>query len=619
MAATTSSGSCVTCHGDVTGYSSDHRNGQISMAANINTSPNPATYSNKGLFFNQTSVPVLGGCSNVNCHFEATTPMWGSAPADTTCSTCHLAQPSTGSHTAHETWYGGTASCIKCHAARTTFQHATSAGNIGRTIDLTSLAGSYTGSNFNYLPSQSGTRTLGTCASLYCHSSGQGTTATDATPVYAATAPTWGGTAACGSCHATTAMASGSHTNHLAFDTNCGNCHTGAAAAAYNNAVHVNQLIDVAGSYTKGGAPGNGYGTCSTASCHGSNSPAWGANTDNASCTKCHGKPTVLANYSSANAWQAAPGYATTGTDINGQTGAFTNGVSNDQQVGAHDAHLRAINGYTDRKVLCTDCHSIPGTANHANGTINYVWSDQAKNVGTVGSVSTRGTLTPSYDGTSCSTNYCHGGVLNGGTDTTPAWNDTAYLTTYSKDATNCGKCHGAPPTSGATLGYDHNGITIATACTGCHGHEGSGATHIDGNLQAAGGACDSCHSYDTVGGVWGSGSHKDGATAEGWGAHARHIDHLKTLKGITLNAGTDTYGSANFNAICGVCHTQVPGDHSLDNSTARMINFNGDLLTYKFGPNNPIYNGVSGTPSSTTAKTCSNISCHTGLTPRWQ
>lgn len=612
MAATTASNSCVMCHGDVTGYSSDHRNGQISMAANINTSPKPAAYSNKGLFFNQTSVPVTGTCSNVNCHFETTTPVWGSAPVDTTCSTCHLAQPSSGSHTTHETKYGGTASCIKCHAARTTFQHATSAGNAGRTIDLTSLAGTYTGSNYNYLPSQSGTRNFGTCSTLYCHSSGQGTTANDAAPVYAATPPVWGGSAACGSCHATTTMATGSHSNHLALDTNCGTCHTGASATAYGTAAHVNQLIDVAGSYTKGGAPGNGYGTCSTAICHGPQSPIWGANTANATCTKCHGKPT-LTNYSSASAWQAAPGYAASGTDLAGETGTFINGVSSDAQVGAHDAHLRSINNYTTRNVLCVDCHAVPASSFHANGATNYTWSNLAKNVGTVGAVNTRGPLAPGYATSTCSTNYCHGGVLNGGSDTTPVWNDTAYLTAYSKDVTNCGKCHGAPPTvtTGFTLGYDHNGVSISTACLGCHGHEGNGATHIDGNLQAAGGACDSCHSYDTVGGVWGSGSHKDDPTNEGWGAHARHIDHLKTLTGITLNAGTDTYGSANFNAICGVCHTRVPGDHSLDNSTSRMINFNGDLLTYKFGPNDPIYNGVG--------KTCSNISCHTGATPRWQ
>jgi predicted CxxxxCH...CXXCH cytochrome family protein len=340
----------------------------------------------------------------------------------------------------------------------------------------------------------------------------------------------------------------------------------------------------------------------------------WGANTTDASCTKCHGKGTALANYSTTNAWQAAPGYAGTGTDINGQAGTFTNGVSNDAQVGAHDAHLRTINNYSDRKILCTDCHAIPGTANHANGATDYAWSNLAKNIGTT--TSDRGALNPGYATGTCSANYCHGGVLNGGSDTTPVWNDTAYLASYTKDATACGKCHGAPPTSGATLGYDHNGYTIASGCTGCHGHEGNGPNHIDGNLQATGGACNACHSYDTVGGSWGSGTHLDGAVAEGWGAHAQHIEHLKTLRGISLDANTDTYGSASFNAVCGVCHDRSPYYHTLDNSSARMINIS---TAYQTGASAPSYLGVSGTSSSVNPKTCSNIACHFNATPRWQ
>jgi predicted CxxxxCH...CXXCH cytochrome family protein len=720
--------SCIKCHGDaVLTYPTGHLTKQIHVQGNINSSPAVATYS-RAPFFNQTSIPPnpLGTCANVNCHFERISPQWGSAPlgaADTTtCATCHDALPATYAHGRHLAKYGNNlASCGKCHPDHTTFMHATSAGQAGRAIDLT--VGTYTGSNFNYLPSQAGTRTVGACSTSYCHSSGQGATANASAPVYAATPPNWGGTISCGSCHATSGLATGSHAKHLAADTNCGSCHAGASLAAYDSATHVDGQIDVGlGAYTAGGAPGNGYGscstaachanvygtgtvatptwgvtagcaachkdggaftadgspatgshalhmalagsacnqchagavkgtsggsshangtvevsdgytaspvakhaastfsgTCSTAACHGYKSPVWGANTANATCTKCHGKGTSLANYSTANAWQAAPGYGATGTDVAGQTGTFTNGVSNDQQVGAHDAHLRSVNGYTDRRILCTDCHAIPASTLHADGVTGFSWSSLAKNIGTTGSVSTRGALAPAYAAGTCSTNYCHGGVLNGGAGTTPGWNDTAYLTPYAKNAANCGKCHGAPPTSGATLGYSHGGLTIDSSCTQCHGHEGSGPTHMDGILQAAGGACNSCHSYDTVGGVWGSGSHMDGAIAEGWGAHARHIDHLKAAFGVTLDAGTDTFGSAAFNSVCGVCHTQDPANHTMDNSSGRMINFNGDLLTYKFGGAAPVYNGVSGTSSAVNPKTCSNISCHFGVSPRWQ
>ena len=43
---------------------------------------------------------------------------------------------------------------------------------------------------------------------------------------------------------------------------------------------------------------------------------------------------------------------------------------------------------------------------------------------------------------------------------------------------------------------------------------------------------------------------------------------------------------------------------------SARLINFNGSA-TYQFGASGPAYNGVIGTPSSTTPKTCSNISSY--------
>ena len=82
MTSAASPASCNPCHGngiDISTYSADHRNGLISMVPNINNSPKPggATYS-KSIFFNQTSVPITGTCSNINCHFESITPTWGS-------------------------------------------------------------------------------------------------------------------------------------------------------------------------------------------------------------------------------------------------------------------------------------------------------------------------------------------------------------------------------------------------------------------------------------------------------------------------------------------------------------------------------------------------------------
>ena len=172
---------------------------------------------------------------------------------------------------------------------------------------------------------------------------------------------------------------------------------------------------------------------------------------------------------------------------------------------------------------------------------------------------------------------------------------------------------------------YRDGGITLGPGnCSACHNHDGYGdARHINGTLEATGGSCSACHSYDTVGGVWGSGSHKDGAVAEGWGAHAQHIDHLKTTLGVTLNPDTDTYGSPAFKQVCGACHSSLTADHSMSNLNARNINF-GNTTTYNFGPAaRPFYNGSSGVSSARVTnpkpKTCTNVSCHFQTTKLWQ
>jgi hypothetical protein len=163
--------------------------------------------------------------------------------------------------------------------------------------------------------------------------------------------------------------------------------------------------------------------------------------------------------------------------------------------------------------------------------------------------------------------------------------------------------------------------VTLSpTACTACHGHSGSDATHIDGILQAAAGACNTCHDYDVdlATGDWG----KNPKAVEGWGAHAVHINHLKTLASVSLNPNGDVFGGANFNAVCGVCHTHQSGNHDMGGTpNTRTINFGDGQNTYMFSAvtGTITYNGVTGVSSATTPKTCSNVSCHFQATPWWQ
>ena len=201
---------CVKCHGGVAAsYTSKHA---VLNHYSIQISPSVRyiKYSTAGLnpgvtSFAQTPAPVLGYCSNASCHFESRSPVWGSDPlgavADlNSCSTCHNALPSTGSHTVHIAEHGNNLNaCTNCHSDHSVeakpFQHATS---VGRPIAIISFRGySGPGSNSLYLPSQKNDRTLGYCSTAYCHDDGLGNGAASLTE-----SPVWGASVAkCTVCH----------------------------------------------------------------------------------------------------------------------------------------------------------------------------------------------------------------------------------------------------------------------------------------------------------------------------------------------------------------------------------------------------------------------------------
>ena len=189
------------------------------------------------------------------------------------------------------------------------------------------------------------------CSNLYCHSSGQSANGQSATPVYASPNPTWNnsGNGACGTCHLTGAISTGSHAQHLSSTVTiqCGDCHTGAGnGMTVPTANHVNKSIDLASSlsYTMGGAPGNGYGRCNIASCHGSGTPTWGTSYAGGTdvCTKCHGTPSASP---ATNAQKAPP--------------KDTAGNSTGSKVGAHQSHLASTIGRTLAVTNVTLCRRL--------------------------------------------------------------------------------------------------------------------------------------------------------------------------------------------------------------------------------------------------------------------
>jgi len=542
--------------------------------------------------------------------------------------------------------------CHKWNASAATFDCNQCHGSLGeKTLHVNGLVDvifdTYFGSGtWNGTPAPGDGFASSTCSTTYCHSNAQGAGGSGNPTSYGT--PTWGSAAMnCGSCHQnmdSSATSTGSHTSHAQGGvTNypCAFCHNGYTETTVNTTTHVNRLIELSfsstangTSYSQGAATsvGNGYGTCSASACHGTanNSPQWGSNTNADTCTKCHGVPSV-GGYAGNNNL-AAPGYNGTGKSLAGNTAAT------DPRVGAHDIHLRATIGYSN-PIACTQCHAKPTDPDDAghfgSAPADFTW----------GTLASANGLTPSYNsGTgACSNVYCHGAKLpsnsSSGAGTTPVWNNTAYLNGVPGMAGDCDQCHATPPPSGA-----HSGVTAINECNGCHSHVNTDGTftaganralHINGQLD--GGGCNGCHDYDVVGasyagGKWTGGTWGSNAKAiEGYGAHAKHINHLKTLEGITAGALPDAgFGTSYAQYICGTCHTNSSANHETGFGAGaggtRVINF-GDgayiegsaAFNIRFSPTTaPSYSGVTGSSSAVNPKSCSTVGCHFTTTPVW-
>ena len=122
-----------------------------------------------------------------------------------------------------------------------------------------------------------------------------------------------------------------------------------------------------------------------------------------------------------------------------------------------------------------------------------------------------------------CSNNYCHGGTLGGGTDTTPVW------TTTDGSQVACGTCHGSPP----PLPHPQT-----TECVACHAQTvdannkiKDATKHINGIVETSVTTdCTACHGsalneappVDTAGNM--------ATTARGVGAHQGHVAATRGL-----------------------------------------------------------------------------------------
>lgn len=221
-------------------------------------------------------------------------------------------------------------------------------------------------------------------------------------------------------------------------------------------------------------------------------------------------------------------------------------------EVGAHQTHMTG--GAIRAALPCESCHVVPLTIDapgHRDASpAEITWSSLAKTGG----------LTPVWDrdGATCSSVYCHGATLSGGTLTTPVW------TQVGTGQADCGTCHGNPP----PLPHEQN-----SACYLCHWETVTPSGDID---------ADSHKHIDGI--VQGS----DSPHPDGWNEPAEHgygfyddPNSCKACHGDNLDGGLSVVscdnchtGGAAWRTDCLYCH----GGQD-NNSGAPPLGLRGETL----------------------------------------
>ena len=462
--------------------------------------------------------PWPEGCDT--CHGSAENP----APPVDLDGNSDTSSPSVGAHQSHlkdGSWHGPVA-CSECHtvpSAATWDPAVPSHMNGVNDLDWGPLA--KTG---DYDPA------TGSCSSTYCHGGEFGADAPGST---SNRTPTWtvvdGSQVSCGtSCH--TLPPGGAHST----STGCESCHGDVISAITlgdpptvtwaNASLHINGTVDTSG----------------------------------LGCTACHG--------------DAASGNEAPPIGTNGET------ETTDPAVGAHSEHLATADWH--RTVQCADCHVVPNSSSHSNGTTDFGWGGPSATDG----------ASPAYASATntCTSVYCHGTTL-AGPNTGGTVNREPVWTTVDGTYNACGTtCHTTPPGSGHPN---------STACTTCHGDViasftpgnppqatwKDGNKHIDGNVDLVL-TCTTCHG-DATSGNPAPPLGTNGETLPTEAAVGAHTAHL-------------TAASWHRTGMCADCHA-MPGTPSHSNGTVDFTwgaPANNDGATPSFSP--------SGT-------TCSGTYCH--------
>ncbi len=214
--------------------------------------------------------------------------------------------------------------------------------------------------------------------------------------------------------------------------------------------------------------------------------------------------------------------------------------------VGAHQSHLNPATA-DFKPILCADCHRVASTVTSV-GHIDTPLPAELR-------FSARAGTSPTWNGATCSNNYCHGATLTsgsggaGGTTTTPLWSKV--------DGTQaqCTSCHGNPPPAP----HPQN-----TSCASCHPNVDA-TRHVDGNVDVTTNqACNACHGSATNNAPPQDTTSGTATTLRGVGAHQAHV-----ATGSNWHADT----------TCAQCHTvptAVTATGHIDTALPAELRFTG-------------------------------------------
>ena len=359
------------------------------------------------------------GCST--CHGSGASP----APPGDLVGSFDTAERGVGSHQAHLA--GGTLSngfaCTECHAVP---QALHDAGHVDTGLPAEVTFGTLAKTD-GATPEWGGT----TCTNSYCHGAAE---------------PRWTesgtGEAACGTCHGLPPDTP-THPKVSACDL----CHgevVDADGKIADPSLHVNGQVEVSFGHPDGFAnPSSenfhtvairdaGWDLASCRSCHGAD---YAGGTVEETCLTCH--PKTPEDCSTCHGGIANPAPP---EDLAGNVATTFRGV------GAHQAHL--TESVTSRALTCVECHVMP----EALDDTGHIGSGLPAEV-TFGALARGEEGTPTWDGTTCATVYCHG-AFEEESRTSIKW------TEVGTGQAACGTCHGTPP------GDDH---PDNKNCSWCH------------------------------------------------------------------------------------------------------------------------------------------------------